>query len=161
MSGCPGLCCKFRTAGYTIGDEDHPLDVIEHGLLRDNRRPRYSARRTLASGDRRLEGAPKGLDPRVHFAVNCGARSCPPVRPYSAASVDRESGVNARLGRCSMNAGSGPCTWNRSVATSSTRSTRRTCCSRPRRSGRCSRAPSTATSPSPSSPSTATSGSAP
>lgn len=31
-------------------------------------------------------------DPRVHFAVNCASKSCPPIRPeaYVAASIDRQ-----------------------------------------------------------------------
>src|SRR5215212_1260224 len=31
-------------------------------------------------------------DPRIHFAINCAARSCPPVRPeaYTGASVDAQ-----------------------------------------------------------------------
>jgi len=30
------------------------------------------------------------VDPRVHFALNCGARSCPPVRTYTAERVGDE-----------------------------------------------------------------------
>ena len=28
------------------------------------------------------------LDPRIHFALNCGARSCPPVRAYDRERLD-------------------------------------------------------------------------
>ena len=28
------------------------------------------------------------LDPRIHFALNCGATSCPPIRVYSSANLD-------------------------------------------------------------------------
>ena len=45
------------------------LDRIEHGILR----PRFK-------------------DPRVHFAINCAARGCPPLRsdPYEGAILDRQ-----------------------------------------------------------------------
>lgn len=28
------------------------------------------------------------LDPRIHFALNCGARGCPPIRYYEADALD-------------------------------------------------------------------------
>ena len=33
--------------------------------------------------DPRLKVALKVLDPRIHFALNCGAKSCPPIRVYT------------------------------------------------------------------------------
>jgi hypothetical protein len=80
----------FRRCGYRVGDEEYTLDVIEHGLLRINRRPPYGLRPLLRRGDPRRGAAPRRLDPRVHFALNCGARSCPPVRSYSAERVGEE-----------------------------------------------------------------------
>lgn len=49
-----GLDGFFRQAQYTIGGEQMTLDDIENKIIR----PRYK-------------------DPRIHFAVNCAARSCP------------------------------------------------------------------------------------
>lgn len=80
----------FKTATHRAGGLDYSLDVIEHGILRGNKRPPYGLRPLLRPGDPRLEQAPSVPDPRVHFALNCGARSCPPVRAYTAAEVDRE-----------------------------------------------------------------------
>ena len=34
-------------------------------------------------------------DPRVHFALNCGARSCPPVSYYAGETLDRDLGLAA------------------------------------------------------------------
>lgn len=28
------------------------------------------------------------LDPRIHFALNCGSRGCPPVKPYNYQTID-------------------------------------------------------------------------
>ena len=77
----------FRSASLTVGAHEHSLDVIEHGLLRRNARPPYALRRLLRDDDPRLAAAPSRLEPRIHFALNCGARSCPPVQPYTAESV--------------------------------------------------------------------------
>jgi hypothetical protein len=80
----------FRADAIRIGGRAYSLDAIEHGLLRGNARPPYSLRRVLRDGDPRLAAAPSRPDPRIHFALNCGARSCPPIRPYSSTAVDEE-----------------------------------------------------------------------
>ena len=80
----------FGSAAYRVGAREYSLDVIEHGLLRLNSRPPYRLRLLLRPGDPRLSAAPGRLDPRVHFALNCGAVSCPPVRAYSAEGLDPE-----------------------------------------------------------------------
>jgi len=52
-----------------IDGEVITLDQIEHGILR----PRFK-------------------DPRVHFAINCAAKSCPPLRsePYRGGELDQQ-----------------------------------------------------------------------
>ena len=48
------------------------------------------ARPLLPPGDRRLHcmlHAP--VDPRIHFALVCGAKSCPPIRVFDGGNVDR------------------------------------------------------------------------
>ena len=40
--------------------------------------------------DPRLALAPAEVDPRIHFALNCGARSCPPIRAYDGDRVDEQ-----------------------------------------------------------------------
>jgi hypothetical protein len=80
----------FRRETFDVGGLEYTLDVVEHGVLRRNARPPYSLRRLLRDGDPRLRAAPSRLDPRIHFALNCGARSCPPIRTYSAEGLDAE-----------------------------------------------------------------------
>ncbi len=46
----------WKVSWIRIGDKSYSLDEIENGILR----PRYK-------------------EPRIHFAVNCAARSCPPL----------------------------------------------------------------------------------
>lgn len=36
------------------------------------------------------------VDYRIHFALNCGALSCPAVQPYTAASVNQQLDANSR-----------------------------------------------------------------
>jgi hypothetical protein len=36
------------------------------------------------------------VDPRIHFALNCGAASCPPIRVYTPDSLDFGLGEAAR-----------------------------------------------------------------
>jgi hypothetical protein len=77
----------FRSTGYVLDGREHSLDQIEHGLLRRNRRAPFALRRTLPVGDPRLAAAPAVADPRIHFALNCGAVSCPPIAEYDEAGV--------------------------------------------------------------------------
>lgn len=80
----------WGSSAYDVGGERFSLDDIEHGLLRGNR-PHCSAPpgedAWFEAGDLRAELALE-LDPRVHFALVCGARSCPPIRVFSPANVD-------------------------------------------------------------------------
>jgi hypothetical protein len=80
----------FSASGYGVGGDDYSLNQIEHGVLRCNSRPPMQPRRPFRGSDPRLRSLPSRLDPRIHFALNCGARSCPPVRVYDSAEVDAE-----------------------------------------------------------------------
>jgi hypothetical protein len=80
----------FTRAVWTVGGRPCSLHVIEHGLLRCNRPAPWTFWRPLSSGDPRAAWAPARLDPRVHFALNCGAISCPPIRAYAADALDQQ-----------------------------------------------------------------------
>jgi len=79
----------LSSAKLRVGALEYSLDVIEHGVLRRNARLPYRPTRALRRGDPRTRAAPSRLDPRIHFALNCGAVSCPRVTPYEAAALDR------------------------------------------------------------------------
>jgi hypothetical protein len=85
----------FNRIAYRVGRHVYPLNVIENGVLRVNRRPPYRLRRPLRASDPRLAVAPSAIDPRIHFALNCGARSCPPIRAYEPESLDEQLDVAA------------------------------------------------------------------
>lgn len=81
----------FRTRSFMIAGQRISLDDIEHGILRASaikwglgylRKPfpgtfekRFRLRKT---------------DPRIHFALNCGAKSCPPIAFYTADRLDQQ-----------------------------------------------------------------------
>lgn len=79
----------FRTPVLTVAGVELSLDDIEHGILRGGRSkyglgyiPRLA--RTGLGADYQLE-----LDPRIHFALNCGAASCPAILSYDPMTVDK------------------------------------------------------------------------
>ncbi len=86
----------FSAAAYDIGGERYSLNLIEHGLLRRNRRPPYHLRRPLRGSDVRLRAAPSRFDPRIHFTLNCGARSCPPIHIYEPDEIEQQLGLATR-----------------------------------------------------------------
>ena len=65
------------------------------GILRGNKHAPYSFSRPFKSGDPRLPAALPHCEPRIHFALNCGAHSCPPVKTFTSAAVREELRVVA------------------------------------------------------------------
>jgi len=73
---------------YEIGGHRFSLNDIEHGILRGNRRHPYRLFRPFRGRDPRIIFAATPIDPRIHFALVCGARSCPPIGFYEAEQID-------------------------------------------------------------------------
>jgi Protein of unknown function, DUF547 len=63
------------------------LNEIEHGVLRSNRAILFSA--PFTPNDPR-QNLVLPLEPRIHFALNCGAISCPPIRAYQAEHLESQ-----------------------------------------------------------------------
>ncbi len=80
----------FHRAAYQVGGHRFALDEIEHGLLRRNRPAFPRLPPPFATDNPRVALGPGALDPRVHFALNCGTRSCPPVAFYEAEYLDAQ-----------------------------------------------------------------------
>lgn len=84
---------QIEVAGYTVAMEE-----IEHGVLRRGAtiwslgHVRFLAFRSEFT----QRFAVDQVDPRIHFALNCGARSCPPVVAYQAAIVDEQLDANSQ-----------------------------------------------------------------
>jgi hypothetical protein len=78
----------FDRIVYEIGGNSFSLNEMEHGILRSNRRPPYRLFRPFGKNDPRMKFTVSPPDPRTHFALVCGARSCPPIGFYEAEQVD-------------------------------------------------------------------------
>eukprot|EP00013_Stygamoeba_regulata_P016024 CAMPEP_0177688830 /NCGR_PEP_ID=MMETSP0447-20121125/34855_1 /TAXON_ID=0 /ORGANISM="Stygamoeba regulata, Strain BSH-02190019" /LENGTH=526 /DNA_ID=CAMNT_0019199133 /DNA_START=159 /DNA_END=1739 /DNA_ORIENTATION=+ len=74
----------FHKTCYSIGGTILSLDDIEHGVLRANAASGFLRTRRFKPSDvrHRLADAVAPMDARIHFALNCGARSCPPIRVF-------------------------------------------------------------------------------
>lgn len=86
----------FGRVSYRVGGHVLSLDEIEHGILRGNRRRAWPPWPPFRPGDPRRALAVDPIDPRIHFALNCGAASCPPVGVYRAATIDADLDLAAR-----------------------------------------------------------------
>ena len=82
--------------GYRVGELVVSADEIEHGVLRGNRPSPLASAAPFGPDDPRRAWALDPPDPRVHFAISCGARSCPAVRRYDADAVDDQLEAAAR-----------------------------------------------------------------
>lgn len=93
--GLLGTLAFFRRAAYRVDGKRVSLDDIEHGILRGNRGHPLLPGRHFPSSDSRLAWV-LPLDPRIHFALNCGARSCPPIRSYASEKLDAQLDLATR-----------------------------------------------------------------
>ncbi len=90
----------FSKVSYNIDGHNYTCDDIENGVLRGNRPGAASvgallgkislSRGPFREKDPRRSNVVLPMDPRVHFALVCGARSCPPIRVYTAENIDNE-----------------------------------------------------------------------
>ncbi len=73
-----GLDSVFIKPLIPIAGDTLTFDEVEHAILRD--KPGY----TLD------QYAVDSVDFRIHFALNCGAKSCPPIAFYDAKQIDKQ-----------------------------------------------------------------------
>jgi hypothetical protein len=81
----------FTTELVTVAGRSLSLDDIEHHLIRRGYvKWSLGYLRWPVRSDYAERLSPAEREPRVHFALNCGAESCPVIRPYSRADIDAE-----------------------------------------------------------------------
>jgi glutaredoxin len=90
-----GCSSRSRSAFYNgvcfrIGSETFSFQDWEHGFLRCNRKAPYSLMHQFGRKDPRLGTVLQRVDCRIHFALNCGAKSCPPMRTFTADAIEEE-----------------------------------------------------------------------
>jgi len=78
----------FSGTSYNIGGFVFSLNDIENGILRANRASMATLyRKPLNQSDARMPVILSKVEPRIHFALNCGAKSCPPIKTFSGDEV--------------------------------------------------------------------------
>lgn len=80
----------FNTVCYTIGGLQFSLQDIENGVLRSNRKALGAFSKPFGKSDGRLRVMLEQVEPKIHFALVCGAKSCPPIKTYSAKDIDNQ-----------------------------------------------------------------------
>lgn len=65
------------------------MNDIEHGILRGNKPHPTTKKPMFKKNDPRLAFVLRTVDPRVHFALNCGSKSCPPIRVYKPSNIEK------------------------------------------------------------------------
>jgi len=93
--GCTstGRTSFYNRVRFNIGGHLFSFQDWEHGILRGNKRAPYSLFKQIggSNGDiRKRYILPQPVDERIHFALNCGAKSCPSIHNYTAESIDEE-----------------------------------------------------------------------
>ncbi len=79
----------FGKISYRIGEHKFSMNDLEHGVLRGNRACPGSLLAQFRRNDPRAVLSLERVDPRIHFALNCAAKSCPPIRVFSAKNIER------------------------------------------------------------------------
>jgi hypothetical protein len=80
----------FWRAAYCVDGERFSAFDVEYGILRANAGHPAIPGPQFDSGDPRREYCLPNLDPRIHFALVCAARSCPPIAVYNAENIDSQ-----------------------------------------------------------------------
>lgn len=90
----------YASVSYQIGPHIYSLNDIENGLLRCNQ-PSAAPFSSIpfSAQDPRFPFSLRELDPRIHFALNCGAASCPPILAYTGDSHELDNQLNMATSR--------------------------------------------------------------
>lgn len=80
----------FSALTINIEGEHFSLDDIEHGILRKNGERKKGKPLQFREGELKRKWMVDQVDPRIHFALNCGSISCPPIAFYSTENIDEE-----------------------------------------------------------------------
>jgi len=81
----------YKKRLFTVGSQKLSLDDVEHGILRKYRY-KYSLGffANIFTSKLIMKLSVETLDYRIHFALNCGAKSCPPIAFYKVINLDAQ-----------------------------------------------------------------------
>jgi Protein of unknown function, DUF547 len=84
----------FASKFIVIAKHKLSLDLIEHGILRRSKsKLSLGYFNKLCKSKFEKKFRVNKLDYRIHFALNCGAKSCPPIAFYTAENIERQLSV--------------------------------------------------------------------
>ncbi|GEO09151.1 DUF547 domain-containing protein [Segetibacter aerophilus] len=96
---------KYKNRGSLFGDKQIniagqklSLDDIEHGVLRHSK-VKWSLgyiNKLFPSSFEKKQRV-DSLDYRIHFSLNCGAKSCPPIAFYNPEQLDKQLNMATRV----------------------------------------------------------------
>ena len=81
----------YKAKNITIAKQTLSLDNIEHGIIRHSKNKLllgYVNKLFVSKFEKKFRC--KKLDNRIHFALNCGAKSCPPILFYDSKKIDQQ-----------------------------------------------------------------------
>merc|ERR1719476_307266 len=87
----------YDIVSYVVGGAEPmalTLNDLENGILRENRAPPFHLGAPFKVGSPQM-AAVLPIDHRIHFALNCGAKSCPPVKWFTKEAIEDELRVVA------------------------------------------------------------------
>ena len=87
----------FNKKQFYIGQCHLSLNDVEHNILRKSRlwwSKGYLKKWIVSNREKQLRV--DELDPRIHFALNCGGMGCPPIRYYEENTLDKQLDIATR-----------------------------------------------------------------
>lgn len=87
----------FKEKQIHIGGKWFSFEEIEHGILRRSQHPLFLGyiRRWFPDETEKMLRINK-INWRIHFALNCGAKSCPPVAIYDTERIDEQLEISTK-----------------------------------------------------------------
>jgi hypothetical protein len=85
----------FSGIKYVIGMHSFSPDDIEHGILRANVIRLTRPFKQFGPFNPKRKFSLKRIDPRIHFALVCGSRSCAPIKYYTPEEIYDELDIAA------------------------------------------------------------------
>ncbi len=87
----------FKSKQIAVAGKMFSLDDIEHGILRHSKiKWSLGYLNKLFTGKTEKTLRVNRVDYRIHFTLNCGAKSCPPIAFYSAATLNKQLDIATR-----------------------------------------------------------------
>ena len=87
----------FGSKQINIAGKQMSLDDIEHGILRRSKiKWSEGYLNKLFPSSFEKQNRLNKLDYRMHFALNCGAKSCPPIAFYKPEQIDKQLDIATR-----------------------------------------------------------------